>query len=86
MLTSSITSTRILGLASCCTRMPEALCKVRALTSTVDMFFACAFEEATTIKAGCSGLDGGHMKLTALETGFCTTWVFPEPPCPSKSK
>ena len=64
--------------------MPQALWRVRAFTSVVEMFFACALEEATTINVGSAADAGGQMKPTATNTRRCTTCVFPDPPCPNK--
>ncbi len=50
------------------------------------MFFACAFEKATTIMDAWSGDDEGHKYSTTGKTTFCTTCVFPEPTWPRRSK
>ena len=68
------------------TRMAQALCSVLALTVSVEMFFACAFEKATTIMDAWSGDAEGHTYSTTGKTTFCTTCVFPEPPWPRRSK
>ena len=101
MLTSSMTRTltlrhrcssalalspgRIFGLIISWTRMPAALCSVRAFHWVVEMFLACAFEEATTNMEGDSAVSFGQMYSTALNTKFCTTWVLPVPPAPRRS-
>eukprot|EP00959_Pyramimonas_sp_CCMP1952_P039017 817207-Pyramimonas_sp.AAC.1 len=41
-------------------RMPAALCRVRACHSAAEMFFACAFDEATTKIDGESGVSLGQ--------------------------
>ena len=68
------------------TRMAQAARSVLAFTVSVEMFFACAFEKATTMMAPLSGASEGHKYSTTGKTIFCTTCVFPEPPWPSRSK
>eukprot|EP00959_Pyramimonas_sp_CCMP1952_P362341 7588692-Pyramimonas_sp.AAC.1 len=50
------------------------------------MFFACAFEKATTIMLALSGAGEGHIYSSTGKTIFCATCVFHEPPWPSMSK
>ena len=66
--------------------MAAALWMVLALTSLVDIFFACAFEDATTMSDFCARPADGQMYSTAANTSFCTTCVLPEPPCPSSRR
>eukprot|EP00959_Pyramimonas_sp_CCMP1952_P229137 4791195-Pyramimonas_sp.AAC.1 len=61
-------------------RRAQALCSALAFTVFVAMFFACAFEKATSIKAPLSGANEGHKYSTTGKTIFCTTWVFHDPP------
>ena len=58
----------------------------RGVTCVVEMFFACAFEKATTIMVALSGVDRGQMNSTAWKTTLWTTCVFPDPPWPSRRK
>ena len=77
---------RMRSLVSFCTRMPLALWMVRPLTVCVDIFFACALEDATTISVGSALDTGGQINSTAGKTSFCTTCVFPDPPWPSSRR
>lgn len=77
---------RIFGFSSFCSRIQHALCIVRALTVSVEMFFACAFDEAITCIVSSSGDEGGQMKTVTSKTSFYITWVLPDLLCPRRSK
>eukprot|EP00974_Lingulodinium_polyedra_P082132 7951879-Lingulodinium_polyedra.AAC.1 len=50
------------------------------------MALAWALEAAHTKSVGSARDSAGQMRSTALKTRFCTTCVFPEPPCPRRRR